>query len=140
MKPPGQRVAVESIASWAQTYRDTDRWGESLERMPAEMLDEYLAVHAGEAALVLPDGRVFWSPVGGDSYTPRCEGDFGKVLLEYLMDHKSEANHSGPLLPTVLFGMDLDPATAFCADCGKWVDLCAEGQRIDGSGTRPGRR
>jgi len=138
MKPPERRVAVESIAAWSQTYRDFGRWGESLERMPAELLDEYEAVHAGETALLLPDGRVFWSPVGGDVHAPRCEGDFGQVLLEYLIDHKCEAHHSAPVFPTVLFGVDLDPETAFCADCGKWVDLCAEGQRIEGYGTRLG--
>jgi len=136
MKPPERRIAVESIAAWSQTYRDSDRWGASLERMPAELLDEYEAVHAGETALLLPDGRVFWSPVGGDVDTPRCEGDFGQVLLEYLIDHKAEAHHSGPVFPTVLFGVDLNPAMAFCADCGKWVDLRAESQRIDGRGTR----
>jgi len=136
MKPPEQRLAVESIAAWSQTYRETDRWGESLERLPAEILDEYEAVHAGETALLLPDGRVFSSPVGGDVHVPRCEGDFGKVFEEYLIDHKNEAHHSGPVFPTVLFGVDLNPATAFCVDCGKWVDLCAEGQRIDGYGTR----
>ena len=74
MKPPEQRLAVESIAAWSQTYRDTDRWGASLERMPAELLDEYLAVHAGETAPVLPDGRVFWSPVAGDVHAPPGRG------------------------------------------------------------------
>ncbi len=37
-----------------------------------------------------------------------------------------------------IFGVHLDPATAFCADCGKWVGLCADDQRIDGYGTRLG--
>lgn len=136
MGKPERQIPVDSIAAWSANYHDTVRWGEDLATMPGDMLDDYTAVMDGKAALVLPDGRAFWCPVGGDLDAPRVDGDFGKLLLEYLLDHECVSCQWGARIPIVLFGVNLDPGTAFCLDCNTWVDLTKDGRTVDSWGTR----
>ncbi len=127
-KPAPREIPVSSLDAWCVPYRDEAKYGECLKDMPHSMLDEYMEVLDGRAALVLQDGRRFWCPVGGDMMAPRIEVRGGEVLYEYLLDHQYAETpgsyHSGPGLPHVLLDRNaLDPSKAFCLDCQRWVDL-----------------
>ena len=132
-----REISTDSVATWHARYVDTLRYGERLERMPPEMLEEWSDVVSGVATLIDADGQRWWCPITGDVMAPRAASAPLEVLIDMLIDHKMLAGHMGPRLPIILLeATTVDPRRAFCCECNRAIDLSEDSREIDSQGNR----